>query len=435
MKFYKLACTLALAALACGFNSALAAEPVQLASIKADTDGNGTQETAELWGTRLTDGSSYYGDLLLMIKDGGKLVTAYNPSLKGGYALLLEKANFTGKGEQLIVRGISGASTAAEVRIIDAAKPDEVKEIYTGADNLGVAVNGAFTPGFTARLTYGGETEEITLPQEQSYYTDRGIYNEAGEVLKPYRTPRSAMQGVTVTPAEGGTDALSTLQVVTGADGGDVLAKIAARWQYNEGWQLQQQELYTQFAQNEKFRRNIKFDGAMLYAQQAVAHGNSITYPLLAVEENVSLQNAVNEELTKVWQPYTRALYSNICELDYTVPFTGQHLMSVIFFGVMGAGDAEIFERLPLNFDMATGKVLEITDVLDAGNPDLLPVLALLGAEDKVDFSQGLPNSWYYNGKNMVFCQKTADGMGWNETAIAASELEAFMLNTDLLKK
>ena len=62
-------------------------------------------------------------------------------------------------------------------------------------------------------------------------------------------------------------------------------------------------------------------------------------------------------------------------------------------------------------------------------------MLALLGAEDKVDFTKEVPNSWYYNGKNLVFCQKMKDGTGWNEAAIPAAELENFMLNKDLLKK
>jgi len=102
---------------------------------------------------------------------------------------------------------------------------------------------------------------------------------------------------------------------------------------------------------------------------------------------------------------------------------------------VMGEGDEEIFERLPLNIAMDTGKVLDIGDVLDTKNPDLLPVLALLGAEDKVDFSKEVPSSWYYNGKNLVFCQKMKDGTGWNEAAIPAAELDKFLLNKDLLKK
>ena len=45
--------------------------------------------TAELWGDRLPSG--YSEDLLVLLKDErGKLVTAYAPSIKGGYYPILE---------------------------------------------------------------------------------------------------------------------------------------------------------------------------------------------------------------------------------------------------------------------------------------------------------------------------------------------------------
>ena len=45
-------------------------------------------------------------------------------------------------------------------------------------------------------------------------------------------------------------------------------------------------------------------------------------------------------------------------------------MMSLMFFGVMGEGSEEIFERLPLNISLSDGKVLDISDVLDVENPD-----------------------------------------------------------------
>lgn len=433
----------AAAALTLGANAALAAEPVCLARIEADTDGNGSQETAELWGTQLTGGSSYYGNLLLMIKDsGGKLITAYTPTLEGGYASLLEKGNFTGKGEQIVLRSLSGAASAMQVRVIDAALPSAVREIYDGSDNLGVKVNAALQPDFKVRFEFdawaggAGETEYGDLPRDDDYYINTGLYGADGALLKPYRVPQSMVGGVTVVGGdEGEYDRLLTLQSVNLPGSDDTLAKIAAEWEYDDGWQLKKRQLYTIVVQNNEFRRNLVYGNGMLYKQQAVLNGSSITYPLMAAEGKPELQNTVNGELRKVWQPYARALGKTACELDYTVPFAGQHMMSLVFFGVMGEGDEEMFERLPLNIAIATGKILEISDVLNTNDPDLLPVLALLGAKDKVDFSKEVPSSWYYNGKNLVFCQKMKDGSGWNEAAIPADELGKFMLNKDLLKK
>lgn len=244
--------------LAVGHSAALASEPVCLASIEADTDGNGTQETAELWGNKLTGGSSYYGDLLLMIKDGsGKLITAYTPSLEGGYANILQKGHFTGKGEQIIVRSLSGAAQEMQVRIIDAALPNAVQEIYTGSDNLGAAVNAAFKPGFKTEFVFedfkdGVRTEAVeygVLPHEKDYYINCGLYDGKGNLLKPYRKPESRMSGVTVIADPEGMDKLATLQTVSGTGSEDTLAKIAAEWEYDGGWQLKDRELYTQIVQ------------------------------------------------------------------------------------------------------------------------------------------------------------------------------------------
>lgn len=341
------------------------------------------------------------------------------------------------------MRSLSGAAQEMQVRIIDAALPNAVQEIYTGSDNMGAAVNAAFKPGFKTEFVFedfkdGVRTEAVeygVLPHEKDYYINRGLYDENGNLLKPYRKPESRMSGVTVIADPEGMDKLATLQAVSGTGSEDTLAKIAAEWEYDGGWQLKDRELYTQIVQNGEFRRNLVFGNGMLYKQQAVMDGSSVTYPLMAVEGKQELQNTINGELEKVWQPYAAALGKKSCELDYTVPFAGSDMMSLMFFGVMGEGSEEIFERLPLNISLSDGKVLDISDVLDVENPDLLPVLALLGAEDKVDFTKEVPNSWYYNGKNLVFCQKMKDGTGWNEAAIPASELEKFMLNKNLLKK
>ena len=74
----------------------------------------------------------------------------------------------------------------------------------------------------------------------------------------------------------------------------DTLAKIAAEWEYDGGWQLKGRELYTQIVQNGEFRRNLVFGNGMLYKQQAVMDGSSVTYPLMAVEGKQELQNTIN---------------------------------------------------------------------------------------------------------------------------------------------
>ena len=87
----------------------------------------------------------------------------------------------------------------------------------------------------------------------------------------------------------------------------------------------------------------------------------------------------------------------------------------------------EIFAKIPLNIDVQTGAQLALGDVLNLRDADLLPVLRLLTKKDKVDFSKGIPESWYYNGTNFVFCQRSETGE-WLEATVAASDLKKFLL-------
>ena len=81
--------------------SAQQAEQEPLALLQLDVDGNGSLETVELYGGQMTRGSSYRNDFLLLLKGSdSELLTAYVPSINGGYDCSLEKARFTGRGEQ-----------------------------------------------------------------------------------------------------------------------------------------------------------------------------------------------------------------------------------------------------------------------------------------------------------------------------------------------
>ena len=113
--------------------------------------------TAELWGDRLPSG--YSEDLLVLLKDErGKLVTAYAPSIKGGYYPILEavqvkpvdKKAATDAGsesvseakqaaQQLLVSvGQGDWQAASEFRILDFAERNKVQELFSSADSMGL---------------------------------------------------------------------------------------------------------------------------------------------------------------------------------------------------------------------------------------------------------------------------------------------------------
>ena len=176
------------AGLLVSMNSASAQQDEQepLALLQLDVDGNGSLETVELYGGQMTRGSSYRNDFLLLLKGSdSELLTAYVPSINGGYDCSLEKARFTGRGEQLILSvGQGGDDGSIEYRIIDFADPKAVKEIFTGSDNAGVAATAEFVPDFRSKIAFAdGSTNYELLPKEKEFYEQRGLYDVDGTLL------------------------------------------------------------------------------------------------------------------------------------------------------------------------------------------------------------------------------------------------------------
>ena len=146
---------------------------------------------------------------------------------------------------------------------------------------------------------------------------------------------------------------------------------------------------------------------------------------------SVCLAGAVESKIRLVHGPYLQNLATGGCELDYTLTFVSEKFISMVFFGVLDEGEKEIFAKIPLNIDVQTGAQLALGDVLNLRDADLLPVLRLLTKKDMVDFSKGIPESWYYNGTNFVFCQRSETGE-WLEATVAASDLKKFLLKPEL---
>lgn len=128
---------------------------------------------------------------MLLKGSDSELLTAYVPSINGGYDCSLEKARFTGRGEQLILSvGQGGDDGSIEYRIIDFADPKAVKEIFTGSDNAGVAATAEFVPDFRSKIAFAdGSTNYELLPKEKEFYEQRGLYDVDGTLLKGYRRP------------------------------------------------------------------------------------------------------------------------------------------------------------------------------------------------------------------------------------------------------
>ncbi len=410
-----------------------------LAILCLDTDGNGSAETIELYGSKMLRGSSYHEDLLLLVKNSsGELLTAYVPSIKGGYSCFLEKTKITGQGEQLLLAVSQGGDNdATEYRILDFSDLKAVKELFNGSDNMGIAAYGEYLPNFRSKITFAdGSTEEENLTMAKTFYEERGLYASDGSLLKGYRRP-SVSKIISLVPVDidkDGTMELLSLQNIQGLGNDDLLAKLAGVWSYDNagGWQLENKTLYNAGKnEDDKFHRSYNDAKWNITPRQAVFAGNSLTYPVFVAAGANEAQNKVNRDFAIIAAPYLAKLSVGDCELDYTVTFVSTKYISMVFFGVMNEFDKEIFTKLPLNIDTTTGKRLEIGNVLNLQDRDLLPVLQLLARQDKLDFSEGVPENWYYNGSNFVFCQRGNEGQ-WLEAVVAAEDLKKFMLRPEL---
>lgn len=413
-------------------------EQDRLAALQLDINGNGKKETVELYGKKLTDSSEYKSDLLLLLKDdNGDILTAYVPSIKGGYACILEKASFVGKGEQLILSARQGGDdNNTEYRIIDFSDIKAVKEIFTDSNNVGVSAQVDFLPNFRTEMIFSdGKSNIEMLPGEKSFYEERGLYAADGTLLKnhikPHVTKINSLMPVDLN--QDGTLELLTLQSVTGLNNDDLLGKLTGVWEYSEemSWQLQSKTFYSGGkSKDDKFHRSYNSKKWSVFPRQVVYDGNNVTYPLFITKEEAEVQDKINDNFATVASPYLQNL-STGDELDYTLTFVGDKFISLVFFGVMNVGENEVFAKMPFNIDVQTGKALEIGEILNTRDDDLLSVLRILTQKDKVDFSNGLPQSWYYNGTNFVFCQRDSEG-NWLEAVAAAVDLKKFLLRPEL---
>ncbi|MCQ2560335.1 MAG: hypothetical protein MJ157_06510 [Clostridia bacterium] len=95
---------------------------------------------AELWGETLKGG--YNKDLLIMLKDeDGKLVSAYNPDVTGGYNPYLQSVKLMGEDKEkqlLLAVGEGNWKAPTSYRLYNVHDPEKVKELFTDRENLGV---------------------------------------------------------------------------------------------------------------------------------------------------------------------------------------------------------------------------------------------------------------------------------------------------------
>lgn len=389
--------------------------------------------TAELWGDRLPSG--YSEDLLVLLKDErGKLVTAYAPSIKGGYYPMLEavqvkpvdKKAATAAGsesvseakqaaQQLLVSvGQGDWQTASEFRILDFAERNKVQELFSSADSMGL-VSKAYSNEEKLYVTLkDGQQNVANLPEGVSsnriYYG--GVYSLTAHDLD----------------GDGQQELLGAQQLVNGKQN---VADVGAVWQL-DGEKKWKQSNVTIMTTSPTPKSNTVNDGkevatGVILPRKMVVPGGEATYPTF-VSHDVELQNKINRLLQSECAEYLDSFYQGKADMAFKVITANEHIISLQLI----SGKSK-FKHHHVNINPSTGELIKLNQILNYKDPDLMPLLRLLCTNKNMMLEYQPPAEWYIEGKNIFLMQNIC---GQDEVAgFALGNLHKFVLDKRWLEK
>ena len=389
--------------------------------------------TAELWGDRLPSG--YSEDLLVLLKDErGKLVTAYAPSIKGGYYPILEavqvklvdKKAATDAGnesvseskqaaQQLLVSvGQGDWQAASEFRILDFAERNKVQELFSSADSMGL-VSKAYSNEEKLYVTLkDGQQNVANLPEGVSsnriYYG--GLYSLTAHDLD----------------GDGQQELLGTQQLVNGKQN---VADVGAVWQL-DGEKKWKQSNVTIMTTSPTPKSNTVNDGkevatGVILPRKMVVPGGEATYPTF-VSHDVELQNKINRLLQSECAEYLDSFYQGKADMAFKVITANEHIISLQLI----SGKSK-FKHHHVNINPSTGELIKLNQILNYKDPDLMPLLRLLCTNKNMMLEYQPPAEWYIEGKNLFLMQNIC---GQDEVAgFALGNLHKFVLDKRWLEK
>ena len=389
--------------------------------------------TAELWGDRLPSG--YSEDLLVLLKDErGKLVTAYAPSIKGGYYPMLEavqvkpvdKKAATDAGnesvseakqaaQQLLVSvGQGDWQAASEFRILDFAERNKVQELFSSADSMGL-VSKAYSNEEKLYVTLkDGQQNVANLPEGVSsnriYYG--GLYSLTAHDLD----------------GDGQQELLGAQQLVNGKQN---VADVGAVWQL-DGEKKWKQSNVTIMTTSPTPKSNTVNDGkevatGVILPRKMVVPGGEATYPTF-VSHDVELQNKINRLLQSECAEYLDSFYQGKADMAFKVITANEHIISLQLI----SGKSK-FKHHHVNINPSTGELIKLNQILNFKDPDLMPLLRLLCTNKNMMLEYQPPAEWYIEGKNIFLMQNIC---GQDEVAgFALGNLHKFVLDKRWLEK
>lgn len=393
---------------------------------------------AELWGDCLNNG--YASDLLVLLKRDKKVLAAYNPTISGGYNCLLSTVQIKPVKEnsqkdkktlpqQLLISAAQGDwSVGTEYRILDFANIEKVTELFSGVDSMGI-ISKAELAGNNLILDFAdGQKNEAVLP---SGLVDTGAVYYCGlHSLTAYDLD------------DDGQDELLTTQQIKQED--TLLADVGSIWRLTKStdeqnrkdknlkhWQWDKGSITVMTAVPVP-KDNVINDGqnnkqGSVLVRKIVIPGGEATYPMFA-SSDIKLTNKVNKLLHKECAKTFPDFYNGTADMAFKVVRNDDLLLTVQLIH----GKSRFIHH-NVNIDPKTGKQLYLKNILDVKNKELPALLKVLCTNNKMDFSQGIPDEWYIEGNNLFLVQNIDDK---EEVAgFALGNLHKYILDNKWLKK
>lgn len=378
---------LAVCALSCCISIPVSAENVRLAAV--ETSVSGAAMDIELWGDKLPSG--YADDLMLLFKNkDGNIKAAYNPTVKGGYNCMMDMVSIGGEGSQLLLAvGQGNWQRSTEYRIIDFRDYKDIKEIFSAEDNYGVV----------KKAQMQEDRLQVTMcdGSSSSMQVDSALLEEIPTERRQAQAEKIA--SLTAKDIDGdGQEEVLTVQKIT-ADK-KALADVGAVWKLNKDskWDCSGFTILVagNVAKSNTINEGRDGDGYTILPRKIVAPNGEATYPVVTYKDNIQLQNKVNELLKQQSAGYLEKFVSGEADMAFNVLRADKDLLSIQLISGKSS-----FVHHHVNIDPQTGEVIKLNDILQADNPDLLPLLNLLNTNKNVEFTEGLPSEWYLADKKL----------------------------------
>lgn len=393
---------------------------------------------AELWGDCLNNG--YASDLLVLLKRDKKVLAAYNPTISGGYNCLLSTVQIKPAKEnsqrdkktlpqQLLISAAQGDwSVGTEYRILDFANIEKVTELFSGVDSMGI-ISKAELAGNNLILDFAdGQKNEAVLP---SGLVDTGaVYYGGLHSLTAYDLDDDGQDELLATQQIKQEDTLladvgSIWRLTKSTDEQNRKDKNLKHWQWDKG-------SITVMTAVPVPKDNVINDGqnnkqGSVLVRKIVIPGGEATYPMFA-SSDIKLTNKVNKLLHKECAKTFPDFYNGTADMAFKVVRNDDLLLTVQLIH----GKSRFIHH-NVNIDPKTGKQLYLKNILDVKNKELPALLKVLCTNNKMDFSQGIPDEWYIEGNNLFLVQNIDDK---EEVAgFALGNLHKYILDNKWLKK